>query len=776
MDGIETQAWVEPFSSRELDILRLISDGRSNQDISRSLHLSLETVKWYNKRIFLKLGVSSRIQAANKAAEMGLFNAGVPVETEREAAPRTNLPAQITSFIGREKEISEIHDLLQSSRLVVLTGPGGTGKTRLAIQVAGMRAASYRDGVWLVELASVQEQQQVPNQIVQALRLRENTDALLVEVLKRFLRRKHLLLLMDNFEHLPEATPLVGELLAAAPQLSVLATSRERLHVYGEQEYPVLPLRLPDLQNKETPEHLLSVESIRLFLQRAKAVQPGFTVREDQLASIAQICIRLDGLPLAIELAASQVKLYPPSQLMQRLERGLSALGSGPRDVPLRHRTLQAAIQWSENLLPAQEKTLFARMAVFSGGGRLEAIEQICCKGLSGPLIDRLMLLVEKNLVLPREDPDGELRFTMLETIHEYAEERLAAGGEEESLRRRHAEYYTRLAESAAKETRGVRQPAWFARLRAELDNLRSVLAWSLDGNDPTVGMRTAAALQDFWNYNGLMAEGTRWLDRALSLPPDVPPDLYAGSLRAAGFVAYGLGDFRKGKQRLAEAVDLYTRLGDERNAAWSMAFLSMLYTENPGEYAEGLVLGKRALSILRKIEDKPGIAQALNILGETARLQSDYEAAQLYYEESLEVVRETGERLREAMLLCNLGFIAYRHGRYSLAMQYIQSSLAITLEVKNDYGLATMLGALAGPTAALGDPVRGAHILGFACGMLDAMGYGNQPSDVPEIELYEAAIRQQLGEEAFQTAWQEGQAMSYEDVISLILAGQNSP
>ena len=383
MSELEGRTWIEPLSAREIQILDLISGGLSNREIAQKLSLSLDTIKWYNKRIYGKLGVSSRSQATKLAAEQGLLEEKSSAEREEGNDRKGNLPAQLTSFVGREKEIAEIRDLLKSKRLVVLTGAGGSGKTRLALQVASELADHYQDGAWLVELASLGDPKLVPKAIAQVLKVSMGGAKSPAETLTRFLRRKHLLLVLDNFEHLLEAAPLVGELLSAAPQVSVLATSRERLHVYGEQEYPLRPLQLPEPQHPEPLEKLLSYEAIKLFTQRARSARPGFELSEKTLPSILRICMHLDGLPLALELAASQVKLFPAHILAQQLEKDLDVLVDGPRDLPARQRTLRATIEWSEKLLEPQERTLFARLAVFRGGATLEAIEQVCSAGLN---------------------------------------------------------------------------------------------------------------------------------------------------------------------------------------------------------------------------------------------------------------------------------------------------------------------------------------------------------------------------------------------------------
>jgi predicted ATPase/transcriptional regulator with XRE-family HTH domain len=686
-----------------------------------------------------------------------------------------NLPAQLTSFVGRQKEIAEIKQHLGASRLVTLTGPGGTGKTRLALQVANDLRASYPDGVWWVELAPLRDPGLVAEAIAQALKLSASGEAPLVELLKRRLRRMQVLLLLDNFEHLLPAGPLVGELLAAAPQVWMLVTSRERLHVYGEQEYPVHPLELPDLQRDESAEELLAHDAVSLFVQRARAVQPGFSLDEAQKSAVARICVRLDGLPLALELAASQVKIIPPPQLEQRLQDSLGTLPIGPRDRPDRQRTLRATIQWSYALLNEGEQALFARMAVFNGGATLDAIERVCGYDQTDDLVNTLTALVDKNLVFRRDHRLSEPRFAMLETIHEYARERLQASGEAAQVQEHYVAYYTSLAEQAAGQIRANRQSYWLNRMKAEQDNLRAVLAWTLEGQDTLPGLRLVAALRDHWYYNGLAGEGRRWTDLALRKSTGAPPALRAGVLRAAGQIAIGVGDLPKAGELLSQALALYRQLEDERNTAWTLVLLSLYRMGDVTKSQKNMALCQEGLEIFRRLDDQPGMAQAFNILGELARLAGDDEAASGYYEECLKVVKQTGERLREGMTYCNLSFIAYHRAQYQPSEQFARQALRISWEMGNEYMMAAYLASLAGPVAALGDPRRAACLLGASQALLEKYGFQLQPSDTPEVQRYIAVLQSQLSAEDLREAWQAGSAMTLQEVIDYALDERKS-
>jgi predicted ATPase/DNA-binding CsgD family transcriptional regulator len=770
MNEIPNQTWIEALHPREIEILRLISDGLSNREISQRLHISLETVKWYNKLMFAKLGVKSRTQAVKVASLQGWLAPQAAAQAREEKPAPGNLPAQITSFIGRVEEVSEIKALLKASRLVVLTGVGGTGKTRLALQVAGELARSYRDGAWLVELAPISDPALVPDAIADALKVTPIGEASSVDALNRFLARKRLLLLVDNFEHLPSAMPLVGKLLAAAPGLVILATSRERLHVYGEQEYLVSPLSLPDPRHSEPIAKLLSYEAIDLFVQRARSAQPRLEVNEKNMQAILQICVHLDGLPLALELAASQVKIYPPAALAQQLGKSLGSLPEGPRDLPARQRTLRAAIEWSENLLDPEEKILFTRLAVFSAGAALDAIERVCGAGLTRDNEKLMSGLVEKNLVILREGQDGELRFMMLETIHDYVRQQLAASGEEQEIRRLHAACYADLASLAYREFRTARNPYWFAKLSAEQENLRAALDWSLGEGDQEYALRMVASLRDHWMYNGKAMEGRHWSGLVLEKAVDAPAGMLAGVLCTAGILAYNSGDLQLGEQLLRRSLALFRQSGDKSGAAWTLTFLSVSGVGSPGVIDVYIDMVQQSLEMFRRLGDQPGMAQAYNIFGELTRSIGEYDKAQQSYEECLRIVQVTGERFREAMLYTNLGYIANHREQYRHAVDLIRRGLSIFRELEGSYGLALNLASLAGPLNELGFHEKAARLLGAAEAEMKALGINQQPADQIEIKGYLSSIRQGLGEAAFETAWQEGQKLSIREAVEYAL------
>jgi len=761
---------LDPLTSRELEILRLIEAGCTNREIAQKLMLSLETIKWYNKQIFSKLSVHNREQAVASARATGLLDAPDDVDELRAGTPQHNLPAQVTSFIGRQREITEILALLSFSRLVTLSGPPGTGKTRLALQVASQVLGRFENGVYFVELAPISAPQFVPSTIAQVFGIGEAGSGSLVENLKNYLRDKRLLLVLDNYEQIIETAPLVGDLLSAAHGLKILVTSRQVLQVYGEQEYLVPPLSVPDLESGRGFRALSRCEAVELFCQRAQAVKPDFTLSDDNATVVAEICVRLDGLPLAIELAAARSKLLSVEMIRSRLESRLETLNRGARDLPYRLQTLRGTIDWSYDLLDENEKVLFARLSVFQGGRTIESAEEVCAPGLTIWVIDGLESLLNKSLLYQEEGLGGEPRFLMLETIHEYAREKLAESGEVKTFQRKHADYFARLAERAETELSGAKQGYWFTCLQLEHDNLRTALAFALESGEIELGLRIVGALRDFWYYGGHIVEGLRWIERALENAEDTSPTLRAKTLNAAGWLSFLQGNYERGKLFNSQALKLYRKLGDEINSTWALMFLGAHCAGSLSELKEGMAMSEEALALFRAHDDKPGIIRVLNQIGELARLNGDYDRAGKAYEECLTNCREFGDRQREAFALCNLGLVAQHQGDYERAESRIKEGLCMIKDHNTKYPLAFFISFLSGPIAARGDPERAAQILGSSDALLKAMGLSLHPQDQPEIDRFEAAVREQLSEEVFKSAWEKGQVMTLEEATAFAL------
>ena len=759
----------DQLKEREIEILARLSAGLSDQQIADELFLSLNTVKWYNRQIYSKLGVGSRTQAIATAAELGLLERS-PLNRLPLLAASANLPAPSTRFIGRSREIAELKQRLVHVRLLTLTGAGGTGKTRLALRVAAELAAEFAGGVYFVDLAPLSDHALVPKAIARALGIFENPAEPLPETLKRALAGRQLLLLIDNFEHVIEAASLLAGLLAAAPGLKVVVTSRESLRLSGEQEYQVPPLSLP-APGSVSVQKLAESEAGALFVQRAQMTLPRFAATEENAGAIARICTRLDGLPLAIELAAARCKLLTPQALLERLEgvderSPFHTLAGGARDAPPRQRTLRDSIEWSYNLLDEDEKCLFARLAVFRGGRSLEAIEAVCAEGLTLDPFDGLASLVDKSLVQQKETSDGEPRFVLLELIHEYARERLEGSGEAEMTRRRHADYFIALAEHAEPELRLGRYGYWCQRFELELDNLRAILEWSLADGEVSSGVRLASALGLFWYGNGYHVEGIHWTRRLLQRLDEVPLAYHPKFLLSAGRMAW-MVDLDEAIRLFVRAHDIARELGDRLQAAWALTFQAYAMQREP---EAAMPIAETSLTMFQEMNHLPGAAQALNIIGELARISGDDVRAKSAYEACLAVCQQTGEALRTCYNLVNLAYVAQHEEDHVRALELVRQALQLTLETRDTRDIASFLVTFAGSIAALGQLQQAVRLLGASDAALERMGAFHQPTDKPEIDRINAELRARLDAATFQKAWNEGRRMTLEQAVASAL------
>lgn len=687
-------------------------------------------------------------------------------------AQNTNLPAQATPFIGREREVAAVTTLLRRDdvRLVTLTGPGGIGKTRLSLQAAADVLDDYEHGAFFVELAPVTNPERVPTAIANTLGLKESSDMPLMETLQSYLGEKHMLLVIDNFEHVVSAAPIVGELLMAAPRLKVLTSSREILRVYGEHDYAVPPLGLPEKSHRQQTVAVVSqYEAVSLFIQRAKAARADFEITEDNAPAIAEICVRLDGLPLAIELAAARVRLFAPDALLERLDDRLKTLTGGARDLPKRQQTLRGAIEWSYDLLNEGERLLFARLAAFQGGRSLEAIEAVCGPDLPIDTLDGTESLMDKSLLRQIEGPNGEPRFIMLETIYDFAREKLSESDEVQTIQLRHAEFFAQIAEQSGEEYRGPRAAYWTEVLTAEKENLHLAMDWSLATQHLETAARLVGGLADYWHYQGYHAESKRWIDRILPLKDDIPLDAKTKMLVSIGMLIINIMPMEKVADLLNEAYQLARNGNDERLEAWASMFRTGPMIGKTGQYEEAIALTEAALAILIQIDDKPGMAQAYNFIGELARNVDDFDRARAAYEDCLEASKAAGEAIRVNFTLTNLSYLEIRTGNPAVALTYLREGLLTALKQNYSFGMTSM-GAIGGAIAALGHPADGARLIGAAFALLDSIGSVFQHSDVSEVEQSISTTRAAMGDEAFERYYAEGFAMPLEEAIQLAL------
>jgi len=611
-----------------------------------------------------------------------------------------NLPVQLTLLIGREKEGAAVQNLLQREdvRLVTLTGPGGTGKTRLGLQVVAELSDLFADGVYFVNLAPLSDPTLVVTTIAQTLDLKETGDQPLLDLLKGYLQDKQILLLLDNFEQVASAALQVADLLAACPKLKVLVTSRAVLHVRGEQEFPVPPLTVPDPKRLLDLVALSQYEAVELFLVRAQAGEPEFQLSNTNAPAIAEICAHLDGLPLAIELAAARIKLLPPQALLARLGQRLTVLTSGPHDAPARQQTLRNTLAWSYNLLDAQEQRLFRRLAVFVGGCTLEAIEAVCIAlETSTPTmstLDSVASLIDKSILQQTEQEGEQPRLVMLETIREYGLEALDTSGEMEVIRQAHAMYYLAMAEKAEPELGGLRQDVWLERLEREHENLRAAMQWSLepgeDGHRREMALRLGGVLRRFWIVRGHWSEGRNFLERALAESKGVAASVQVKALITAANLANMQADNDRAEALAEKSRALCQELGDTRGIALSFRLLAVVAARR-GNLAAARSLNEEALALFREVGDKEGAAWSLYNLAWLVIDQGEYARGRALLEESLALHRELGNKWGMALSLSSLaGALFDSQGDPATVRALLEESLALSREVGDKEGIAT--------------------------------------------------------------------------------------
>jgi predicted ATPase len=729
----------------------------------------------------------------------------------RHSEPRpNNLPVQRTAFIGREHEAASLRQLLSrvDVRLVTLTGPGGIGKTRLALQVASGIAGQFPGGVCFVPLSAVGDPGLIVSSIAQAVGVRETGNHSPQESLEEYLGGldQSTLLVLDNFEHLVSAAPFVAELLTAGPNLKIVVTSQAPLHVYGEHEFPVPPLLLADPKSIPPLEVLSRLPAVALFVERAQAVKHEFALTKENASAVAAICARLDGLPLAIELAAARIKLLSPSAMLARLESRLNLLTGGARDLPARQQTLRGTVDWSYGLLNAAEQTLFRRLSVFTGGCTLEGVEAVCdTKGDLGlDVLDGMASMVDKSLAQQAEQVDKETRFFMLSTIREYALERLAASDDESATRRAHAAYYLVLAEEGADDI--AAQPEWLDRFEVEHDNIRLAIDYLIKAGDADWGLRLGAALFRFWETREHLTEGRDAIARLLGLEGTAArPKLRARLLFAGAVLAAAQGDYNSARPlneeslescvklndnrgvavalnalavnardrgELAAASSLFERcvaiwkdLGDPANIARTLSNLASVM-KLQGEYKRASSLYDECLTMFRTVGDVAGAAWTLNYLGDVAREKADFVAARSFCEQSLSEFRQLRDSWGIASALSDLASLSCDQGNNAEARRLYGESIKLFQELGHQRGIARALECLAVSAAAQSNAEQSLHLAGAAAALRQRLGAPLTPAEQPRLEKALGFARRALDNAAGLTAWMEGWAMPVEQAV----------
>jgi predicted ATPase/class 3 adenylate cyclase len=677
-----------------------------------------------------------------------------------------NLPQPLTSFIGREDELAEAKQLLVGTRLLTLTGAGGTGKTRLALQMAADLLTEYPDGAFFVDLSSLTDPSIVPASVARALSVPEVAGRPILDVLKEHLLGKELLLVLDNFEQITEAGVVVEELLAAAPKLKVLVTSRFVLSIRGEHEYAVPPLAPPDLGHMPDLPTLRRIDAVQLFAERAVAVLPRFRVTEENAVAVAEITARLDGLPLAIELAATRTKVLTPQQMLPRLQQRLSMLTSGAHSLPERQRTLRGAIAWSHDLLDEAEQDLFARLSVFVDGWTLDSAEVVCVREQGPDVLDGLASLVDKSLVRRNEQSEEVPRFSMLETIREFGHDRLEAGPDIDAVRRRHGELFLDLAIEAESHLTAGDQGEWLDRCDVEHANIRAALRWAIETGEVDRAQASAGALWRFWQQRGHLAEGRRWLEEVLELPSGQEPTAArAKALIGAGGLAWWQRDRSAAGAVYEEALAIERELGDPERIAEALYNHSFVVAGD--DIAAAARLLEESLDLFRTAGNEAGVAQVLGMLVIRDAQAGEWDAVIARLDETTAIWRRLGDRLHLAFDLVWLAFATGKVGRRREAWSTAIEALDLFRDVDNPTGVGIMFtdfAFLAAWESRHEDSIRFAGVAesirertggppgGFA-GLLEG-----DPT---------AEARTQLSEEAAQRAYDEGFGMSIEDAIA---------
>ena len=713
-------------------------------------------------------------------------------------------------MVGRDRQLTDVCALLGSDdvRLLTLTGPPGTGKTRLALQAAATVLEKFRDGVSFVPLASISDPGLVVQAVAQSLGVTEAGSRGLMEALEEYLRERQLLLVLDNFEQLLDAAPLVAELLARAPGMKTLVTSRAVLRLAAEHDYPVPPLELPDLTDRLDIQSVASSEAVVLFVQRARAAKHDFRLTKRNVAAVAAVCVRLEGLPLAIELAAARVRLLPPEALLARLQSRLMLVAGGARDMPRRQQAMRNAIAWSYDLLSAEEGALFRRLCVFVGGFGLDAAEAICDPpaGEDRSILDGLASLVDKSL-LRQEQEVGQPRFTMLETIREYGQERLAEDGEADALHRRHAQYFLQRAEQAEPRLRGPAQAEVLERLDAEYGNLRAALDWAVGNGDAKLGLGICSALWRFWQFRGLYREGREQVARVLALPGAAVRSAERAHAEAcAGRLAFYQTDFEAAGALVESALSIQRELGDKPGIAFSLLNLGMLARAR-GDHALARHLLEEAVATAREGGDRWVLALSLSYLGGTAhaagvddeargfceeallllrdlgdlrligvtlvtlgliaRAQADLSRARSLLEETVSISRKLGDKAMLPTSLIHLALVTNEQDKQVTSRSLYEESLMIVREIGDRSGMAASLEGLAGVFAQQDDLQRAARLYGAAASLRDATGAARSLEEEAAYQQQLASVRGRLAEDAFAAAFAAGRGLLPEEAVA---------
>ncbi len=779
----------------------LTEPGASLQKYALLLHVSVATYVRYRAALIKTLVTVLNAHLLDKQPTRS--------ETDRTAsAPNTNLPYQHVPLIGREEELRILRKLLlqEGTDLLTITGPGGIGKTRLALQVAANSIDDFEDGVFFVSLASITKPNLVTTTITQALGLKAGKNQPGIDFLKRSLHDKRMLLVLDNFEQVIAAAPLLSELLAAAPHLKILVTSRAVLHLYGEHEFNVPPLAVPDIDDLPPLEALTRFPSVALFISRAQAVTGDFQLTNENARVVAEICIRLEGIPLALELAAARTKLFAPRVLLTELSHRLTLSIQKSADILPRHQTLRNAVAWSYQLLEQDERALFAQLGVFAGGFTLEAADAVCAsRNPEVPMLEQLASLVDKSMLQHGRRDSGEPRFIMLETLREYALEQLEALGQTSTAYRQHWRYYLQLVETIEPQPREPDLPTWMRQLEEEHDNIRAALKWTLEQGEVEAALRIAGAVWKLWQIHGHVEEGVEWMKMILSrsqghrsearakalwgagwlgmvkgnldqsreyfeegaaISREVGNQRYLGlSLHGIGAVARGQGDFERSRAAFDESLPLFQSLGNPEDIAWTLEHLGATALEQ-GDFDQAILSLSQALALFQELQQNWACAEALTFLGHAALQQRDYPLAQKRYEAARAIYQELEDKPNVATMNSYVGATLFGRGEVERAVSLYKESLLLARDLKDYWGLTWGVERLAEVAEKLGQLDRAARLWGAADSLRQVSGVSWHPGfhSYYTAERF-TSLKAKLGERQWIELRAEGQNMSLNDI-----------
>jgi predicted ATPase/class 3 adenylate cyclase len=679
-------------------------------------------------------------------------------------ARRTNLPSQLTSFIGREREVTRVRELLTRTRLLTLTGPGGTGKTRLALQTASDLIDEFADGCFFVPLSPISDPALLLSSIAQVLGVQEAGGRPISETLKEYLEPRELLLVLDNFEQIVAAGPSVVDLLALAPRLKALVTSREVLHVHGENEFPVPPMGLPAPGEHPSADALGQYEAVALFIQRARAVRPDFAVTNDNAPAVSEICARLDGLPLAIELAAARVKVLDPEDILTRLSDRLALLRGGAKDLPTRQQTLRDAITWSYDLLDPGEQELFRRFSVFVGGWSLVAAEAVV--GADGDALEGMSSLADKSLLRRLPNAGMEARHSMLMTIREFAWEQFVASPEADEVRRRHAEFFLALAEEAEPNLTGPDHMRWLDRIEGDHDNVRAALRWSIETDQAEVGLRIGGALWRFWHLRGHFTEGRTWLGELLALPSGKGRTAArAKGLNGIAGLVYWQADYTLAEAYWKESLSIWQELGDRGQIGevlYSLAYIAGV----AGDNARSIELFEQSVELFREVGNLSGEGNARISVGMIMGQAGDYEGATKAVRDAMAVISESGDIFGLANANGMLGRLSVDQGRFEEGRPALLETLRLFESLGDMSGIAFTLDDLATLEIGLGRFERAIVLAGAAEHLRTALG-GAAPVVLVTVPLARERAKGVLDDGVIEAAWARGEAMTLQEALA---------